>query len=110
MKFLIRSLLVLAVAAIFGLVLYYAVQALPNDSPNPRPNANLQPQNGNNAAENPAPRPERSENDRGGGGIGLRFFFGLARRILVFSAMIFFAVLGKNYIFERKVFGKKTQD
>ena len=66
MKFFFRSLLVLAVAAILGLVLYYAVQALPNDSPNPRTNANLQPQNGNNAAENPAPRPERSENDRGG--------------------------------------------
>jgi hypothetical protein len=110
MKFLLRSLLVLAVAVAFGAVLYYVVRALPNDSPNPRPNTNLQPQNRNNTSENPAPRPERSENDHGRGGIGLRFFLGLARRILVFSALVFFAVLGKNYIFERKAFGKKTRD
>jgi hypothetical protein len=104
MKFLVRSVLVLAVAVAFGALLYYAVRALPNDSPNPRPNADVQSQN-----KNPAPRPERSENNRGGG-IGLRSILGLARRILVFSALVFFAVLGKNYIFERKAFGKKRRD
>ena len=104
MKFLFRSLLVLAVAIAFGFTLYYAVQTLPNDAPSPRPNPNIQPQNGSNT-----PRPERAENDRGGG-IGLRSILGLARRILVFSALIFFAVLGKNYLFERKPTRKKTPD
>ena len=105
MKFILRSLLVLAVAVVFGLVLYYAVRALPNDSPPSRPNPGIQTHNENTV---PRPRPERSENDRGGG-TGRRFVLGLARRILVFSALIFFAVLGKNYIFERKPLGKKTR-
>ena len=104
MKFLLRSLLVLAVAIAFGFTLYYAVQTLPNGAPSPRPNPNIQTQNESNA-----PRPERAENDRSGG-IGLRFILGLARRILVFSALIFFAVLGKNYLFERKPTRKKTPD
>lgn len=104
MKFLWRSLLVLAVAIAFGFTLYYAVQTLPNGAPSPRPNPNIQTQNESNA-----PRPERAENDRSGG-IGLRFILGLARRILVFSALIFFAVLGKNYLFERKPTRKQTPD
>src|SRR5215216_4555922 len=104
MKFLFRSVLVLAVAIAFGFTLYYAVQALPNDTPTPRPNANIQTQNGNNT-----PHPERAENDRGGG-IGLRSILGLARHILMFSALIFFAVLLKNYVFERKPTRKKTSD
>ena len=108
MKFLLRSLLVLAVAVAFGAVLYFAVRALPSDSPNPPPNANL-PGSGRNALENPAPRPERTQSNRGGG-ISWRFILGLARRVVTFSVLIFVAVLGKNYIFERKTDKKKTAD
>jgi hypothetical protein len=108
MKFLLRSLLVLAVAVAFGAILYVAVQALPSDSPNPPPNAN-QPGTGRNTPENPAPRPGRSENNRGGG-VSWRFLLGLARRVVTFSVLIFVAVLGKNYIFERKPNKKKISD
>ena len=109
MKFLLRSLVVLCAAVAFGTVLYFADRALPSDSPNPPSNTNVKPETGRNKLKNPAPRPERSENNRGGG-ISWRFIFGLARRVVTFSVLIFVAVLGKNYLFERKPNKKKTSD
>lgn len=106
MKFLLRSLLVLAVAVVFGMGLYYAVRVLPTDSPNP-PSSEIQrpPENGTNASGSSTPRKERPEKDRGG--FGLRSILGFARRVIVFSVMVFAAVLARNYIFERKPKGRK---
>jgi hypothetical protein len=107
MKFLLRSLLVLAIAVIFGVVLYYAVQALPGISLNSPPGARLQPLEGRKEPDRNAPRPERREN--GGRGVS-RFILDVTRRILLFSALVFVSVLAKNLIFERRLFGKRPPD
>ena len=109
MKFILRSLVVLTVAIAFGAVLYFAVRALPSDSPKPPPNANVRPESGRNLPQNPPPRTERSENNRNRA-LGWRLLLGLGRRIVVFSMLIFAAVLGKDYIFKRKPNKKKTAD
>lgn len=104
MKFLFRSLLVLMVAVVFGVGLYYAVQALPMDAPNPSsPEIRRTPESGSSAQV--TPRPERPNKDRGG--IGWRSILEVGRRVVVFSAMVFIAVLAKNYFFERKPDRKK---
>ena len=109
MKFLFRSLVVLSIAVAFGAILYFAVRALPSDSPNRPPNTSIQPGSGRNALQNPMPRPGRPENNRGGGN-RWRLILSLARRVVTFSVLIFVAVLGKNYLFDRKPNKKKTSD
>ena len=104
MKFLLRSLLVLAIAVIFGVVLYYAVQALPGISFNSPPGARLQPQEGRNGPDRIAPRSERRENDRRGWS---RSVLSVVRRTLLFSALVFVSVLANNLIFERRLFRKR---
>lgn len=96
MKFLLRCLLVLAIALAFGALLYYTVQALPGAAP-ARPGSQLEPQNGNNAGD-PAPRPERSENERGRAP-RLRSIAGVVAKTVLFSVLVFVAVLAKNFIF-----------
>jgi hypothetical protein len=107
MKFLLRSLLVLAIAVIFGVVLYYAVQALPGISFNAPPGDRLQPPEGRKEPDRNAPRPERRENDRRG---VRRSILDVTRRILLFSALVFVSVLAKNLIFERRLFRKRPPD
>jgi hypothetical protein len=109
MKFLLRSLLVLAIAVTFGLVLYYAVQALPGISSSAPPGARLRPEAGGNEPGRTSPGPERRETDRGGG-IRLRSLLGIARRVLLFSVLVFVSVLAKNLIFEKRVFKKRSPD
>jgi hypothetical protein len=109
MKFLLRSLLVLAIAVVFGVVLYYAVQALPGISFNPPPGARLRPEEGRNEPDRTAPKPERRENDRGGG-IRLRSLFGVVGKVIQFSVLVFVSVLAKNLIFERRLFKKRPPD
>jgi hypothetical protein len=105
MKFLLRCLLVLAVAIAFGVLLYYSVQALPGASPT-RPGSQLESQTGNNL---PRPRPERPENNRRDGP-RLRSMVGVAGKTVLFSVLVFVAVLGKNCIFERKSGTKTNSD
>lgn len=107
MKFLLRSLLVLAIAVIFGVVLYYAVQALPGISFNSPSGVRLQPQAARKEPDRNAPRPERRENDRRGVS---RSILSVTRRILLFSALVFVSVLAKNLIFERGLFKKRPPD
>jgi hypothetical protein len=99
MKFLLRCLLVLAVAVAFGVLLYYSVQALPGASP-ARPGSQLESQNVNNA-QIPGPRPERSENNRRDGP-RLRSVVGVIGKTILFSVLVFVAVLGKNFVFRKR--------
>jgi hypothetical protein len=103
MKFLLRCLLVLGIATVLGALLYYTVQALPGATP--RPGARLETQNGNNVT-NPGPRPERPENNRNDGP-RLRSMVGVIGKTILFSVLVFAAVIGKNFIFERKL-GRKS--
>jgi hypothetical protein len=107
MKFLLRSLLVLAIAVIFGIVLYYTVQALPGISVNGPAGVRLQPQEARNEPDRNAPRPERHQNDRRGAS---RSILAVVQRILLFSALVFVSVLAKNLIFERRLFRKRPPD
>lgn len=97
MKFLLRCLLVLMVAVAFGVLLYYSVQTLPGASP-ARPGAQLE--NGNNA-QNPGPRPERPDNRRRDGP-RLRSIVGVMGKTILFSVLVFVAVLGKNFVFRKR--------
>jgi hypothetical protein len=99
MKFLLRSLLVLAVAVAFGVVLYYAAQALPGGSTPNQSAVKTQPEGAKNAPQNPASRPERPVNK---GGLRLRSVLQVTRRAIVFSFLVFISVLAKNFIFKRK--------
>jgi hypothetical protein len=105
MKFLLRCLLVLGIATVLGALLYYTVQALPGAST--RPGTPLETQNGNNAP-NPGSRPERPENNRNDGP-RLRSMVGVIGKTILFSVLVFAAVIGKNFIFERKP-GRKLAD
>ena len=108
MKFLLRSFVVLAIAVAVGVVLYYAVQALPSDSLTSNPSANQLPaENGKNAPKNLPPRP--TENNRGGG-IRWRSVLGIARRTIIFTVIVFVGVIAKNFLFERKPNKKKMAD
>lgn len=102
MKFLLRCLLVLAVAGIFGAVLYYAVQLLPGASPNPQPGIRLQPERSRGEADRSVTQTERPENNRPGG-IRLRSLLQVARRVLVFSVLVLVSVFVKNLVFERRL-------
>src|SRR6266498_3451193 len=104
MRFLLRSLLVLAVALAFGIVLYYAVQALPGSSPN-QPGAQPVAQNGGTVPQNRPPRPEGREDDPGGG-FRLRSIVGVIGKVILFSVLVTISVLAKNFIFERNSKGK----
>lgn len=99
MKFLFRSLLVLAVAVAFGVVLYYAVQALPGGPTSSQQNMGTPPEGVKNTPANPASRSERPENKAG---IRWRSVLRIARRVVVFSVLVLVAVLAKNFIFQRK--------
>lgn len=107
MKFLLRSLLVLGIAVVFGVVLYYAVQALPGISFNSPSGIRLQPQEERKEPDRNAPRPAGRENDRRG---LRRSILAVTRRILLFSALVFVSVLAKNLIFERRLFKKRPPD
>jgi hypothetical protein len=107
MKILLRSLLVLAVAVVLGVVFYYAIQALPGLSFNPPPGARLRPEAGRNVPDRTAPRPEHRENERGRGSLSL---LAAAGRVVLFSVLVFVSVLGKNLIFEGRLFKKRSPD
>ena len=101
MKFMLRSLIVFAAAVGLGVMLYFAVQALPNDSRQSNPPASeTGPQNGSTAPGNQSSRPDRPENNRGEG-IRWRAIGRIARRTLLFSAIVFVSVLAKNVLFGR---------
>jgi hypothetical protein len=107
MRFLLRSLIVLAIAILSGLALYYAVQALPTVSSGPtgiRP----EPQSAGNATENPMPRPERSEGDLDG--IRWRSLVGVAGKTVVFSILVFISVIAERIIFRKTPVPKKKTD
>jgi hypothetical protein len=104
MKFLLRSLLALAIAVVCGVVLYYAVQALPGITINPPPGARLRPEGGRNEPDRTAPGPERRENDRHGES---RSLLAIARRVILFSVLVFVSVVAKNLVFERRLFKKR---
>jgi hypothetical protein len=108
MRFLLRSLLVLAVAAAVGIMLYYAVQALPGgpqNSPGPR----VEPPAGGKAPQNPAPRQERPESDRRSG-FRPRALLGVAGKTVLFAVLVTISILAKNFIFERKSKAKNSPD
>ncbi len=107
MKFLLRSLLVLGIAVVLGVVLYYAVQALPGVSFNSPSGFRLQPPETRNELDRNAPRLERRDDDRRGVG---RSILSVAKRILLFSALVFVSVLARNLIFEGRLFGKRPPD
>ncbi len=108
MKFLLRCLLVLAVAVAIGLILYYAVQALPGTSPSSNPpGTQLETQNGSNAPDNPRPEPPRNER---GGGFRLRSVVGIAGKAILFSIIVFVSVMAKNIVFERAPNRKKKEN
>jgi hypothetical protein len=108
MKFLLRSLLVLAVAAAVGIILYFAVQALPG-GPQTSPGARVEPPAAGNAPQNLPPRQERPENDRGSG-FRPRALLGVAGKAILFSVLVTVSVLAKNFIFERKAKQKNSPD
>ena len=105
MRFLFRCLVVLAVAVVAGVVLYYSVQALPGNTPAPNPPSLQRPPSDGNPQSN-LPRPERPENNRGEG-IRLRSVAGVFGHIGLFAVIVFIAVIAKNLIFGRKAGGKK---
>lgn len=107
MKFVLRSLLVLAVAVVSGLVLYYAVQALPAISAGPT-GIRIEPQNAGNTPENPTPRPDRPETDQGG--IRWRSLFGVARQIIVFSILVFISVMTERIVFRKRPVRQEKTD
>ena len=107
MKFLLRCLIVLAVAVAFGVILYYAVQALPGAT-NP-PVVQRPPENGQAPPQNSPARPERPESSRGNG-ISLRSILGFGSKMILFSAIVAIAVFTKNLIFERKPNKRTTKD
>ena len=108
MRFLLRSLLVLAVAAALGIMLYYAVQALPG-GPQTSAGARLETPAGGNTPQNLPPRQERPENGRGSG-FRPRALLGVVGKIILFSVLVTISVLAKNFIFERKSKGKNSSD
>ena len=101
MKFIVRSLLVFAAAVGLGVILYFAVQALPNESRPANPPANeTGPQNSSTLPESQTSRPDRPENNRGEG-IRWNAMGRIARRMILFSAIVFVAVLAKKVLFGR---------
>lgn len=109
MKFLLRSLLVLAVAAAFGVLLYYSVQALPGSSSSPPAGARLQPEGGRSDTSRAATLPEHTENS-GRKSLRWRSLLQVARRIVLFSALVLISVFGKNILFGRKTGKRNTAD
>lgn len=109
MKFLLRCLLTLGVAVALSVLLYYAVQAVSDASPERHPNVGNVPPVTHNTTENPAPRPERPENNPNGG-IRLRSLLGIVKRIIIFSVLVFASVLAKNIIFRRNTNQRKPAD
>jgi hypothetical protein len=107
MKFLLRSLLVLAIAIASGLALYYAVQALPTVSAGPT-GIRLEPQRAGNATENPTPRLERPKGDRDG--IHWRSLLGVAGKTVIFSILVFISVIAERIIFRKIPVPKKKND
>jgi len=104
MKFILRSLVVFAAAVALGLMLYFAIQALPNDSrPATSPANGTGPQNGSTLPGSQSSRPDRPENDRAEG-IRWNAIGRIARRTILFSAIVFVAVLAKKVLF-----GKATK-
>jgi hypothetical protein len=101
-KFFFRSLLVFAVAAGLGVILYFAVQALPNDSRPASPAASQDLP----APRNQTSRPERPENNRNEG-IRWGSIARVARRAFLFSVIVFVTVLAKNFLFGRGSNSKK---
>lgn len=107
MKFILRCLIVFAVAVVLGVVLYYAVQALPNDSRAVNPPAGgAASQNSLSASGNQTSRPKRRENNRSEG-IRWGSIGRIARRTFMVSVIVFVAVLAKNFLFGRKPNSKK---
>ena len=109
MRFLMRCLLTLGVAVVLGVLLYYAVQAVSDASPQQRQHIGNAPPVASNAAENPATRPARPENNSGGGVRG-RSLLQIAKRIVIFSVLVFASVLARNLIFNRKPSQRKPTD
>lgn len=109
MKFLLRCLLVLAVAVVLGVLLYYAVQALPGASTISPPGTSLDPKNGDTSTQPIGPQPQGGKNDSRDG-FRLRSIIGIAGHVALFSAIVFASVLAKNFIFERKPNKKNLPD
>ena len=107
MKFSIRALVVSAVAVGLGIILYFAVQALPNDS-RPANSSTGGPalQNGVNAPGSQTSRPERPGNNRNEG-IRWRSLVRIARRTFTFSIIVLLTVFAKNFLFPKARNSKK---
>jgi hypothetical protein len=111
MRFLLRFLLVTAVAIGVGFALYYAVQALPVDSARPGQNqaaGESLPQNDPNASGNATSRPERPQNNRNEGA-RWRPVLRIARRTFLFAVIVFATVLAKGFVFSRESNTKKSR-
>ena len=112
MKFLIRCIVVLAVAIAVGLGLYYSVQALPNSLQNFIPGGEgFRPERNNGPLNNPFVRPGgiRPEGFEGGeGGAGLFGFVRVIGRVILFAGITFVTVIIARFL-KRKPEGGRTQ-
>jgi hypothetical protein len=109
MKFLLRCLLVLVIAAILGGVLYYAVQALPGGPGNRPPDSRLRPDGDRNAFNRTESRPERPENNSSAG-VRWRSLLQIAWRVVMFSVLVFLSILAKNLVFGKRPGRKDSAD
>jgi hypothetical protein len=109
MKFLLRSLLVLAIAILSGVMLYYAVQQLPGAGANRPPGTVFRPEENRTRPENISPRSSRPQGDRRNG-LRWQSLLQIGRRVLVFSTLMLVSVLGKNLIFDRRPKRKNSPD
>jgi hypothetical protein len=107
MKFILRFLTVLAVAVGLGLLLYFAVEALPNNSRASRGGST--PRGGLTTPESQTSRAERPEGNRNEG-IRWRAIARVARRTFVFVVIVFVAILAKNSLFDRGGNFKKIRE
>ncbi|HSL43558.1 MAG TPA: hypothetical protein VK897_09005 [Anaerolineales bacterium] len=111
MNFLLRFLLVMAVVVGIGFALYYAVQALPGDSPQANQNQSAGgslSQNNSSASENTTSRTERPQNNRNAG-IRWRSITRIARRTFMFAIIVLMTVLAKGVVFGRESNTKKSR-
>lgn len=107
MKFILRFLTVSAVAVVFGVVLYYAVQAWPNDSRAAVPSTSVSPtQSVLSTPASQASRPERADPTRKA--IQWRSIVRVGRHVLQFSLIVLATVLTRSFVFGRKPNSKNS--
>jgi hypothetical protein len=102
MTFILRFIIVLAVAAAIGVGLFYVVNALPNNFRNFAPEGERFNPQGNPGQSAPPQRFRPEGRERGGeGGFSLFGFVQVFSRFILFAVITFVAVIIKN-LFRRK--------